>query len=173
MPGEANAVVANGTSAPSATASSAAPSAPARPAPVLLPLLDQVLPSLSQAASGNGSGRFTIQLRPPELGRIQVDLKIAADGHVTATIVADRQDTLSLLQRDSHQLEQSLSDAGLSTNNGDLQFSLSGDSQGTDFDEPNASSYNAGIAATATVEDTAAPAVARQIGGLSLVDLHV
>src|SRR5205823_5523416 len=113
-----------------------------------------------------GSGRFTIQLRPPELGRVQVDLKIAADGRVTATIVADRQDTLSLLQRDSHQLEQALSDAGLSANNGDLQFSLSGDSHGTDFEEPNGSSYNAGVAASATVEDPAAPGVVR-IGGLS------
>jgi flagellar hook-length control protein FliK len=141
----------------------------------LQPLLDQVLPTLSEAATADTGGSFTIQLRPPELGKVQVNLKIDEDGHVTASIMADRQDTLSLLQRDSHQLEQALSDAGLTANNGDLQFSLSGDSQGTGFDESAGSSYNAGIAAAAaaTVNESAAPTVTRQVGGLSLVDVHV
>ncbi len=165
-----------GGEAATQTGSANAPSAPpARPMPLLLPLIDQVLPNLSQAANGDGAGRFTIQLRPPELGKVQVELKIAQDGHVTASIVADRQDTLALLQRDSHQLEQALSDAGLSANAGDLQFSLSGDSAGTNFDEPNSSSFNAGIAAAvaATPDEPDAPTIVRQIAGLSLVDLHV
>jgi flagellar hook-length control protein FliK len=136
-----------------------------------------VLPAFSEAAANTqGGSRFTIQLRPPDLGKIQVDLKIDQDGHVTASVLADRQDTLSLLQRDSHQLEQALNDAGLTTNNGDLQFSLSGDSQGAAFDESGSSSYNAGVAASAaatTANEAVAPVVTRTIGGLSLVDVHV
>ncbi|HUA52221.1 MAG TPA: flagellar hook-length control protein FliK [Candidatus Sulfotelmatobacter sp.] len=178
LPGDANAVAVGGTTTPQSTTPSAAASAPppARPTAPLLPLLDQILPNLSQAANGDGSGRFTIQLRPPELGKVQVDLKIDDTGHVTATITADHQDTLSLLQRNSHQLEQALNDAGLSTNNGDLQFSLSGDSHGTTFDEPNSNSFtNAGAAAAAAapVDDPTTPAMTRQIAGLSLVDVHV
>jgi flagellar hook-length control protein FliK len=175
--GEANALAANGAPAtnPTPTTAAASDAPPPRPAPALQPLLDQVLPALSEAATADTGGNFTIQLRPPELGKVQVNLKIDEDGHVTASIMADRQDTLSLLQRDSQQLEQALSDAGLTANNGDLQFSLSGDSQGTGFDESPGSSYNAGIAAAAaaTVNESAAPAVTRQLGGLSLVDVHV
>src|SRR6185295_16620606 len=102
-----------------------------------------------------------------------VELKVTDDGHVTASILADRQDTLSLLKRDSHLLEQALSDAGLSTNNGDLQFSLSGDSRGTGFDDQGGSSYGAGVAAAAVVVDPTPEAPVQRVGGLTLVDVHV
>jgi hypothetical protein len=85
---------------------------------------DQVKFQLSRMAK-SGNDLMTLQLQPAELGRINIKLTIDHDGNVQGTVVANSPATLAMLQKDSHNLERALQDAGLRTDNGSLQFSLS------------------------------------------------
>ncbi|XYD07328.1 flagellar hook-length control protein FliK [Methylobacterium sp. NMS12] len=75
-----------------------------------------------------GSNEFQIRLDPAELGRIDVKLEIdKAHGRVMTHLVVDRPETLALLQRDSGQLQQALSQAGFDPSAGGINLSLRGD----------------------------------------------
>lgn len=67
---------------------------------------------------------FTMQLDPAELGRLDISLKFDADGGVKAHLVAERPETLALLQRDSSHLEKILAQSGLDVDSGSLSFDL-------------------------------------------------
>ena len=97
--------------------------AQARPAVLSQPLVDQVSVQITKAVQ-QGLDRINIQLRPPELGRIQVQLEVSGDGRVTAIVTADNRATLDMLQRDARGLEQALQDAGLELDSGSLSFNL-------------------------------------------------
>jgi flagellar hook-length control protein FliK len=71
-----------------------------------------------------GERRFEIRLDPPDLGRIDVQLNVDSSGRATSHLVVDRASTLDLLRRDAPALERALQSAGLTTDNGSLQFSL-------------------------------------------------
>ncbi len=86
-------------------------------------VLEQVSVNIQKAIK-EGADRITIQLRPAELGRIDVKIEVAGDGRTLVHVVADRSDTLDLLQRDARDLARSLQDAGLRADAGNLQFSL-------------------------------------------------
>jgi hypothetical protein len=75
-------------------------------------------------AVDQGINRMSIRLDPAELGRVQIQLEVGSDGRVQAMIMADKQDTLDLLQKDARMLEKVLKDAGLETSAEDLSFSL-------------------------------------------------
>ncbi|MFL5033300.1 MAG: flagellar hook-length control protein FliK [Xanthobacteraceae bacterium] len=72
----------------------------------------------------DGKNRFEIRLDPPELGRIDVHLKVDRDGNVTSRLVVERSETLDLLRRDAPSLERALHNAGLKTGEQGLEFSL-------------------------------------------------
>ena len=74
-----------------------------------------------------GARQISLQLRPASLGEVNIDLNIANDGQVRATVLAERQETLDLLQRDARGLERALQDAGLKSDAGSLQFGLRGE----------------------------------------------
>ena len=76
-----------------------------------------------------GDTDIKIQLRPDQLGKVNVQLEIAKDGAVKALVLVDKAETLELLQRDSRGLERSLQDAGLKTGNGSLTFALNDQGQ--------------------------------------------
>lgn len=82
-----------------------------------------------QRAVRDGNSRITVQLNPVELGHVEVQLDFAQDGRVSATILADRPETLDMLQRDARSLERSLQNAGLQTDSGSLSFDLRGGNQ--------------------------------------------
>ena len=65
-----------------------------------------------------------VRADPPDLGRIEVQLNVDSSGRATSHLVVDRADTLDLLRRDAPALERALQSAGLTTDNGSLQFSL-------------------------------------------------
>jgi flagellar hook-length control protein FliK len=91
------------------------------------------LAGLAVAIAGRsmaGKNRFEIRLDPPELGRIEVRLDVDKDGHVTSHLIADRKDTLNLLQSDASGLQRALQNAGLKTADNGLQFSLRDQSGG-------------------------------------------
>lgn len=72
----------------------------------------------------DGNNRFEIRLDPPELGRIDVHLKVDRDGNVTSRLIVERSETLDLLRRDAPSLERALHNAGLKTGEHGLEFSL-------------------------------------------------
>jgi len=71
-----------------------------------------------------GVNRFQIRMDPPELGRIDVKLKISHDGRLTANMTVERPETLDLLMRDARALERALTGSGLNTDSNSLNFSL-------------------------------------------------
>jgi chemotaxis protein MotD len=71
-----------------------------------------------------GSNQFDIRLDPPDLGRIDVRLDVNSSGQVTSHVTVDRPDTLALLQNQQPQLERALQQAGLTTADNGLQFTL-------------------------------------------------
>jgi flagellar hook-length control protein FliK len=95
-----------------------------------VPTQSQASHVATQVASGivrhlqNGQTQFQMRLDPPELGRVDVDLKVAQDGRVHAHLIVDRPETLDLFMRDQRGLERALQNAGLDTNADNLSFSL-------------------------------------------------
>lgn len=116
----------NGLTAPSsASVESARTAAPSRPPIPPRVLTDQISVQIRKSV-GQGEDHIKIQLKPAELGRVEIKLDVAHDGRVHATITADRPETLDLLQRDARGLQQALHDAGLKSDNGSLSFNLGG-----------------------------------------------
>ncbi len=59
------------------------------------------------------SNTVTVQLQPAELGKVQITVTTDIAGPSTVQVVADRPETLALLQRDQAQLSQALDQAGI------------------------------------------------------------
>lgn len=72
----------------------------------------------------NGESRINIQLEPANLGKVDVSIDMKSDGKVSVVVMADKSDTLDMLQRDSRSLERALQNAGLKTDSGSLSFNL-------------------------------------------------
>lgn len=117
----------NSVAAPGSTTSAAARVAAPVTRPTVPPrVLTEQIAVQVQKAVAQGQDRITIQLKPADLGRVEIKLDVMQDGRVAATIVADRPETLDLLQRDARGLQQALQDAGLKANSGSLSFNLGG-----------------------------------------------
>lgn len=80
----------------------------------------------------NGHTRFQMRFDPPELGRVEVNMRVGADGSVQAHLIVDRPETLDMFLRDQRGLERALEAAGLTPDSGNMQFSLKQDG-GQDF----------------------------------------
>jgi flagellar hook-length control protein FliK len=70
------------------------------------------------------SSSISVQLSPAELGQVEIRLNIKSDGQVHTVVMADKPETLALLQKDSSQLERSLQQAGLNANSENMSFNL-------------------------------------------------
>ena len=90
--------------------------------PEMVPLAG--IPIAIVARAEAGEKKFEIRLDPPDLGRIEVQLNVDSSGRATSHLIVDRADTLDLLRRDAPALERALQSAGLTTDEGALQFSL-------------------------------------------------
>lgn len=110
-----------GTGAEQATQTAAA-----RAAAPSTPVAQQVAVQFSQALA-NGADRITIQLHPQSLGRVEVEIELTKDGRLTAIFIAERPETLEMLQRDSRALERALNEAGVRTDADGFSFSLRGE----------------------------------------------
>gem|GEM_PF-4595621 len=94
------------------------------------PATQMVAVSLIRNASVKGAEgeniSYRLKLNPPELGRLNVEIKFEADHKIHAHLMVDKPETLQLLQRDSHILLKALQDAGFdSVSNDSLSFNLS------------------------------------------------
>jgi len=86
---------------------------------------EQVAVHLAHAVK-EGLDRISIHLKPAVLGRIDVELNLHHDGRVLAVVMAERPETLDLLQRDARELARALQDAGLKADAHSLHFGLRG-----------------------------------------------
>ena len=151
----------------------AAPQAAGRDAPAPPPAR-QLAPVIVSLALGRGDEALTIALDPGELGRVEVSIGQGKEAG-QLRIVAERADTLALLQRDQRELDRALNQAGLGDMARSLSFSLASDQgrqqqQGMTQERANRPS----TAATGT-EDTrpiASPPAPRRIA-TSLIDIAV
>lgn len=87
------------------------------------PATQQVIVSLQKSAITKDTS-LSIQLNPAELGRVDVKITIDQNGKASAQVIADRPETLSMLQKDSSHLEKALQNAGLNSSAQDLHYSL-------------------------------------------------
>ena len=110
-----------------ATASTTGASVPQKPTPRVT-VSDQVSVQIKKGAAA-GLDKITIKLNPLELGRVDIKMETNDQGLTRALIVAERPETLDLLQRDARGLEKVLQDSGLKTDSGSLSFSLHQDKQ--------------------------------------------
>lgn len=67
---------------------------------------------------------FRMQLHPIDLGQLEVRLKFSKDGTMKAHLVAEKPETLALLQKDSAQLHKMLEQSGLQLDGNALSFDL-------------------------------------------------
>ena len=82
----------------------------------------------------NGARSFSLQLQPEQLGAVDVRMDVDAKGKAKVSISADRPETLALLKQDSHQLVKALQDAGVTTDQTVVSFSLRDPGAGTGQD---------------------------------------
>ena len=99
--------------------------------------------------------RITIQLKPAELGRVDIKLDINHDGRMTAVISAERQETLDLLRSDQRNLLHAINEAGMKMSQNNLNFTSSGQNQGNaDAQHDQAKGSNQQFSHQANPEDT-------------------
>ena len=89
-------------------------------------VVEQVFVKITKALNA-GNDKITIQLRPANMGRVEVKMELTHDHRLIAVVTADNKDTLALLQKDARELQRALADAGLHTGDGDLNFNLRGE----------------------------------------------
>jgi flagellar hook-length control protein FliK len=76
-----------------------------------VPVADQIVRSI-RAADARIGRQITVQLAPPELGKVRITLRSSGQ-QIRGVIEADNPDTLRRLEREAVGLTQRLSDAGL------------------------------------------------------------
>ncbi|BAE49310.1 flagellar hook-length control protein FliK [Paramagnetospirillum magneticum] len=130
----------------------------------------------------DGADTIKIQLKPYELGKIEIKLEVSADGHVSATVTADKPETLAMLQKDAKGLEKALEDAGLKPDSAATTFSLKGGEQQQNADRGNNNTRSrrgrnraaaGGDEAQLAGAGAAQAARSRTLGGRSGVDISV
>lgn len=141
------------------TQQAAHPNPTDRPAATAQHVIDQIKVNITRAAKA-GLDRVTIQLKPVELGRIEIKLEMSEDHKVRVTVIADTKDTLNLLQTDSRTLERTLNDAGLRTDANNLHFNLRSetDAGAADDKRGNGGAKNGANAHEENANDNADPA---------------
>lgn len=154
----------------SAEAKAAQQTATDRPPVTPREIVDQIKVVITRAAKA-GLDKVTIQLKPAELGRIDVKLEMSEDHKVRVTVTADNKETLALLQSDSHTLERTLNDAGLRTDSANLHFNLRSESDPREAQNGQGQNRGQGNANAETAPEGAAPefdyaAAARSRGGV-------
>lgn len=130
----------------------------------------------------DGADTIKIQLKPHELGKIEIKLEVSSDGRVSATVTADKPETLAMLQKDAKGLEKALEDAGLKPDSSATSFSLKGGEQQQNADRGNNNTRSrrgrnrgegGGEDAQLAGAGAAQAARGRTLGGRSGVDISV
>ncbi len=99
-------------------------------------VIDQVKVNITKSAV-KGVDKVEIQLKPEDLGHIEVKMQIGKDGKLQAHIIASRPETAEMLQKDISGLQKAFNDAGFQTDEGSLSFSFRNEGQSNGEQERN------------------------------------
>lgn len=91
-------------------------------------VVDQIKVNITKSAV-KGVDKIEIQLKPEDLGHIEVKMQIGKDGKLQAHIVASRPETAEILQKEIGNLQKAFNEAGFQTDEGSLSFSFRDDGQ--------------------------------------------
>lgn len=91
------------------------------------PAVQTVAAAIAKNAKEGGPQTINIRLDPPELGKLQVEMKYKKGDPLKVHVVLEKADTAAMFQRDAHALENALKDAGLQTDGSSLSFEFSQD----------------------------------------------
>lgn len=92
------------------------------------PATQMVSATIQKAMKAGEDTNIKLRLDPPELGRVEVKMSIDKDNVAKIVLTAEKPETFMMLQKDSHVLQQALTDSGLDMQ-GDISFELASDSQ--------------------------------------------
>jgi len=106
---------------PSATIEVTPGSAASAPPPP--PPARQVATMAIALAFAPAMGQFRVALEPAELGRVEITVRRLGEAH-QVLIVAERPETLALLQRDRAELDKALAESGVSVEDSGIGFAL-------------------------------------------------
>ena len=90
------------------------------------PATQMVAATIRRAVAGGEPSNITLQLDPPELGRVEVKMDFGKDKKIKTVITVEKPETLSMLQRDIANLERVLHSSGLDADAG-IDFELAGE----------------------------------------------
>ena len=90
--------------------------------------VEQVKVNITKSAV-KGVDKIDIQLKPEDLGHVQIKMQISKDGKLQAEIIASRQDTLNILQKEADSLQKAFNEAGFDTDGGSFSFSFRGEEE--------------------------------------------
>lgn len=89
---------------------------------------EQIKVNITQSAI-KGVDKIEIQLKPANLGQVEIKLHIGKNGQLQAHIVASNQETLEIIQKDFESLKDAFNQAGYQADNESFSFSYRGESQ--------------------------------------------
>ena len=99
-------------------------------------VVDQIKVNITKSAV-KGVDKIEIQLKPEDLGHIEVKMQIGKDGKLQAHIVASRPETAEILQKEIGNLQKAFNEAGFQTDEGSLSFGFRDDGQAGQNQERN------------------------------------
>lgn len=99
-------------------------------------VVDQIKVNITKSAV-KGVDKIEIQLKPEDLGHIEVKMQIGKDGKLQAHIVASRPETAEILQKEIGNLQKAFNEVGFQTDEGSLSFSFRDDGQAGQNQERN------------------------------------
>ena len=118
------------------------------------PGTQMVAAQLARNAASGQARQMTLQLSPPELGRVHIQLELTRDNSLKARVTSEKAETHSMLQRDSQLLHKSLEEAGVDLDNGGLEFDLAEGEDGfNDFLKDNDGDLSKGSAGNNNADD--------------------
>jgi len=118
------------------------------------------------SAGGEDEDRLSVALDPVELGRVEISIE-RQGGSAQVRVMAERPETLALLQRDQRELDRLLGQSGIGEEGRSLSFGLSPDGGGAGGSD-HGSRHRGG--APSPVQRAAEPAIRPILG---LIDLAV
>lgn len=94
-------------------------------------VVEQIKINITKSAI-KGVDTIDIQLKPEDLGKIQIKMHIAKDGKLHADIISSRPETMDMLQKDVSSLQKAFNDAGYDTDSRSFNFSFQKENQARD-----------------------------------------
>lgn len=88
------------------------------------PTTQIIAATLTRGVQSGENKTMTLQLDPPELGRVEIQMHFTKDKSVKAHMVFEKPETMLMMQRDAQVLERALLDAGMDAGGNDLSFEL-------------------------------------------------